>query len=121
MAKVRTSKVDAPKSTNGKATPEKVVKASAAQEERRQFIEKHGKAIAQAFASFPKGKASSAAVWRKVFPKAETPQRLTDYALYFLGLRKTEDKGLIRWAQEDKAETKPQATPAPKHNGTKKA
>ena len=80
-------------------------KATSAQEERKTFIEKYGKKVAEAFASFPKGKASSAAVWRKVFPKAETPQRMTDYALYFLGLRKTEDKGLIRWAEEDKPKT----------------
>ena len=105
------------KKKNGGAVAEKTAeikaagKATSAQEERKAFVEKCGKRIAEAFASFPKGKATSAGTWKKAFPKAEVPQRLVDYALYVLGLRKTTDKGLIRWAEEDK----------PKANGKTKA
>lgn len=103
------------KKKNGGAVAEKTAevkvasKATSAQEERKAFVERYGKKVAEAFASFPKGKATSAGTWKKAFPKAEVPQRLVDYCLYFLGLRDTKDKGLQDWLKADKGT-----------NGTKK-
>lgn len=74
---------------------------------RAEFIAKFGERIAKAFASFPKGKATSAGTWKKVFPKAESPQRMTDYCLVALGLKSSKDKGLLEWVKDD--EVKPQS------------
>jgi hypothetical protein len=103
------------KKVNGtKAVAEKTAKvepkAQGGRAMRTEFIEKFGKKIAEAWASFPQGKATSAGTWKKVFPKAESPQRLTDYALVALGLKQTKDKGLLAWAKEDGAK---HASPPP--------
>ena len=94
------------KNGTGKATAEKVVRNGSARAARAEFIVKYGKKIAEAWASFPKGKATSAGTWKKVFPKAEVPQRLTDYALVALGLKQTKDKGLLAWIKDDEAKPK---------------
>ena len=120
------------KKGNGKTSAEKVVKvkadfkkkaaekAHAHQTKRLEFIAQYGKAIASAFAALG-DKATSSGTWKKVFPKSQEPQRLTDYALVALGLKETTDKGLIAWRDADKlgavATSQPKARKVKKVNG----
>ena len=122
MAKKANGKVVTEKATKAKADFKKVAaeKAKAHQAKRLEFIAQYGKAIASAFAALG-DKATSSGTWKKVFPKSQEPQRLTDYALVALGLKETTDKGLIAWRDADKlgavATSQPKARKAKKVSG----
>ena len=98
---------------NGKATAEKVTKmvkarAGKAQEARRDFVQKFGKALSAGWSKLgDKGNVMSVA--KAVAPKE--PVRLVHYALVSLGLVQTKDEALIAWRDADK--------PKAQKNGTK--
>ena len=102
MAKKGNGKVVTEKATKAKADFKKVAaeKAKAHQTKRLEFIAKFGKILAALWAK--EEHPSSMGIWRKAFPKADQPCRLTDYALVALGIRQTEDKGLLAWCKADK-------------------
>ena len=120
MAKNGTGKTAAPKAAKMKGLARKissivdepkVVKTGTQSEARLAFVAKYGEKIVEAWKAAG-DKATSMGTWRSVFPKAEQPCRLVDYALVYLGLRKTEDKGLLGWLKADQAESKAKAKKA---------
>ena len=103
---------------NGKVVTEKATskesfvkmakaRAGKAQEARRDFVQKFGKALSAGWAKLEHP--SVLAVAKAVAPKE--PVRLVHYALVSLGLVQTKDGALIAWRDADK--------PKAQKNGTK--
>lgn len=89
-------------------------KASKAQAARRDFVQRLGKLISQAWSKLEKPTVLGVA---KTLPKE--PVRLVHYALVSLGLVQTKDEALIAWRDADKAVTMATSEPKAKKNGTK--
>ena len=112
MAKKATAVVKAENVTKAKADfkAQAQARANKAQQARRDFVQKFGKAISAAWAKLG-DKANVMAVAKVAAPSE--PIRMIDYALVALGLRESKDKGLLAWVKADRMVTSA-ASPAPK-------